>query len=104
MSELLKDNGNFLSLILDTAPNQQKAILNTITHEQALLLGEIFLNILNIEHEDRDINFLKNKVKLLEVLSNSKLSDRYRRGFVKRHKIPIIRILLHFKENLMKLL
>lgn len=104
MSELIRDNSNFLSLILDTDPNQQKSLLDSITPSQSLLIAEIFLNLLNIEHSERDINFLKNKVRLLESLAKHNLSARYRRSLVKKHKVSILRILLHFKDNLTKLL
>lgn len=104
MSELLRDHSNFLSLILNTDPIQQKSLLDSITPSQALLIGEIFLNLLNIEHEDKDFSFLKNKIRVLESLSKRNLSARYRRSLVRKHKVLILKILLHFKDNLSKLI
>lgn len=104
MSELIRKNRNFLSLILSTSQEQQKAIINSITDNQALLLSEIFLNILELEHSERDFRFLKSKVGVLDKLAKHKFSKRSKRGFVKKHKLVILRILLHFKDELQELL
>lgn len=104
MSSLIRENQNFLSLFLNTSQEQQKALLDTITDSQALLLSEIFLNIINIEHEKKDIKFLNNKLLILEKLSNRKNSNRYRKSFIRKHKLVISKILFHFKDQLISLL
>lgn len=104
MSELLSDNSDFLGLLLKTSPKQQKALLDSITASQAQLIGEIFLNILDIEHDDADYKFLKNKVLVLEKLANNSLSARFRRGYIKKHKSIILKIINYFKDNLQKVL
>lgn len=104
MSELLNDNSNFLSLLLNTSSDQQKALLDTVTADQAKLISEIFLNILDIEHDDNNIKFLKNKVPILETLSKSSVSNRYRRSYIKTHKRVILKIILFFKKELTNLL
>lgn len=106
MSGLLHANNAFISLLLDTADKrQQKALLQTITHKQLNALGEIFYNLLNIVPMSKeDEKLIKKSRHLSQKLSLISKSFNSRRKLVLSNKAKILKVLLHFKANLLKLL
>lgn len=104
MSKQLGENRDFLSLILSSSPEQKKALLNTVTPSQVQLINEIFYNILNIEHSIGDRKYLRNKIKVVKKLADSKRSPKGRQSLVRKHKLFIVKILDHFSDHLQQLL
>lgn len=104
MSRVIDKNKSFLSLFLSTSQAQQRRLLETITEEQAQLLSEIAFNLLRINLDVDDRKFLKSRVPLLQLLSNKKSSDKYKIKIIKENRIPVTRILIHFKTQLEELL
>lgn len=79
-------------------------MLNTVTPPQVDFINEIFFNLLNIEHSINDRKYLKNKIKVVKKLADSKRSPKYRQSLVKKHRLFIVKILDHFSDHLKQLL
>lgn len=104
MSQQISENRPFLTLLLNTSPEQQKALLLSVTPSQASALREIFYNILNIEHTLEDQKFIKRKIPLIRKLSKNKKSVKTQQTLVRKERIMIIKILNHFKSKLEQVL
>lgn len=100
MSSQISENRNFLHLLLNTHPDQKKALLLSVTPSQASALREIFFNILNREHSLADQKFVKRKIPLIRKLSKNKKSAKAQQTLVRKERLMIIKTLDHFKQQL----
>lgn len=104
MRGFLEDHRDYLSLLLNTSPIQQKALIDTITEGQVLLLSEIALNLLQLEVGYKGKKFLKSKTELLQQLANKKRTEKFKARIIRNNRLSVLRILHFFKEPLLSLL
>lgn len=100
----LLEQRDYLSLLLKTSSLQQKALIDTITDEQVLLLSEIALNLLQLDLGYKGKKFLKSKVPLLKQVANTKRTEKFRGRIIRRNRLAILRILNFFKDPLLSLI
>lgn len=103
MTANLTAQGPYLSVLLNTHLPQQLALINSATLEQENILLEILLNILKLEHENKDKKFIKTKLRFLRNFDRNK-SLKIRKKYLKKHKKKVIQILNYFKNKLLTLL
>ena len=104
MGQLLESQNDFLSLILKTGKQQRKALLDTLTHEQIDLLGEIFFNLINnfpISEQERKT---LNRKKFIKILTDFKKKHSSRNSTIKKNKKYIADLLMKYKDNLLTLI
>ncbi len=97
----LKENENYLKLLLSTSNQQQKALLETITDKQVDLLTEVIYNLLHVVPiPSRERNSLLRK-KILKELAKVTCSHKYRRMRVRVNKKLIVDTLLRYSDQLL---
>ena len=104
MSKLIHNNSSFLRLLLETTSAQAYCLLTTITPAQALSLSEISLNLLTLPLSSRQKRIVKKEEKILKKLSQKSLKSNLRLKLIAKKKKDIYKVLIHFKEPLLKLL
>ncbi len=97
----LKENENYLKLLLSTSNQQQKALLETITDKQVDLLTEVIYNLLHVVPiPSRERNSLLRK-KILKELAKVTRSHKYRHMRVRVNKKLIVDTLLRYSDQLL---
>lgn len=102
MSSRLAHNKSFLTLLLEgTDKRQQRALVQTITHEQLGALGEIFYNLIHIVPMDKaEEKVVKKSRKILQRMSAISKSAVSRRKLLKSNNAQLMKILHHFSDKL----
>jgi len=105
MSQLLRENTDYVHLLLETSPKQQLQLIKTITNSQIETLVEIFFNLNSMDFTGLDAKFLNSKKRdFLKRGGNRKLTHNTRkRTFFSSFK-TMIQILSFFKSELLQLL
>ena len=105
MSELLKQNGNFIDLVLSTPKRLQAvALLDTATPDQVRTLAEIARNVLHLPLSPEARLTINKRRHLLEKLSNQKLSTRRKADLISKHHRLILEVLHAIKVPLQELM
>ena len=104
MSQKLKKTKNFLLLLLLTERAQARALLETVTLKQAEALVEIVYNLINIAASKSDKAVILKRKPFLRKLINRKLKLITKRKLIGRHRVKLLKTLLHFKQPLLTLL
>ena len=104
MSQNLKKAKNFLLLLLLTVKAQARALLETVTLKQAEALVEIVCNLMNIAASKSDKTVILKRKTFLRKLINRKLKLSAKRKPIVRHRVKLLKTLLHFKQPLLTLL
>ena len=104
MSQKLKKSKSFLTLLLDTESAQARALLYTITQPQVEAIVEIVYNLMNIASATRDKTVLKKRKVFLKKLVNKKTNFNQKRRLVVKHRVKLLKTLLHFKKTLLNVL
>ena len=104
MSQNLKRNKDFLTLLLKTEKGQAKALLETITQKQLEAVIEILYNLMRISSVKKDKTVIQKRKTLLRELVNKKVKLGKKKQLVGRHRIQLMKTLLHFKSLLLSLI
>lgn len=103
MSSKIAANTPFLALLLTTTLAQQKALMQTLTEEQNLVILEILHNLGQLNHTPGDLSFLsKRKAFFRKFNKINNLSKRKRHLHL--HKTIVLKTLQHFQHKLLELL
>lgn len=102
MSQLLRLNSDFLSLLLSPEnKKQQQVLMNTLSEIQCDCLNELFYNVSNCcELRSEQIKRLSKDVKLIKALSDTSKVRKKRKAALKRHQKDVIRILTYLAPQL----
>lgn len=100
MSKNLKNNTQFLQLLLSTSKEQALALLYTATKEQILLLTEIALNILQLPLPNKAQHYVTKKKKLFQRLASAKVSKVSKQSIIDKNANYILQVLLSLKQQL----
>ena len=103
MSQALKRNKYFLTLLLTTNKGQAKALLETITQNQLETVIEIVFNLIKICTVKKDKTAIQKRKNLLKKLVNKKVKLSKKKQLIVRHRIQLLKTLLHFKSLLLSL-
>ena len=104
MSDTLLTNQYFIKLLLDTTNEQSRALFQSITNKQIQVISEICFNLLLISVDKSTQLIIKKRKKILEKLSNKKISLLNKKRIIKKHYIQLRHTLLHIKDKLLELL
>ena len=101
MSTRIRDNSSFLKLILNTHSPQQKALLDTISQEQANFISELVFNLLFVlPLKEKERKSLLRK-QYLKDIAKIKRSFKYRKAKIKAYKIQLLKLMDTYKSQLM---
>ena len=103
MSAKLQAHAPFISLLLNTEFNQQKALLQTLSGGQRDVVLEILFNLYQIRHNVEDLPFFRKKKSFLRHFDRTR-STAYRKRYLTKHVVPVIKVFRHFKDKLLELL
>lgn len=103
MKLLVKDNADFISLLLNTTFIQAQALLDTATKEQVQVLTQIARNLLQIPLESEAKEVVEKNTKILKRLADTDKSLRKRAALIGTHRKKLITILKANKKILMAL-
>ena len=104
MSETLMLNKHFINLFLNTSKQQQKALFETITNNQILVVSEICYNLLKLELNGETQQIVKKRKKILQKISNHKLTIKNKKKLIVKHYKQLNVILLTVKDKLLELI
>ena len=105
MSQLLKKNASYISLLLQTENKKQAyALLQTATPEQTRALSEIAFNLLRLPLGDEAAGEVRNKRKLLKRLSDKDINTKLKSSLIANHRKLMIDVLHPVTEEILKLL
>lgn len=93
MSVLVKDNANFVGLLLSTTAIQAQALLDTATRKQIRVLSQIAGNLLTIPLAGESKKIVELHQNLLRKISNSNLGQVKKGKIIGRHRKKIIQVL-----------
>lgn len=95
MSVLVKENADFINLLINTTSIQAQALLDTATVKQIYVISEIFRNLKKIPvGEDIKAELEKNDKLVDRIASDNKKIGVVKKGtIIGRHRKKIIRIL-----------
>lgn len=85
MSKTLKENKEFLFLLLTTEKRQANQLLKFITLSQLNVLSEISLNLLQLKLNSKIDKIIKKRKKLLKLLSSTKVKQNKKLKLVVKH-------------------
>ena len=104
MSQNLKKAKKILLLLLLTENVQARALLETVTLKQAEALVEIIYNLMNIAATKSDKAVILKRKPFLRKLINRRLKLSAKRKLIGRHRVKLLKTLLHFKHPLLTLI
>ena len=104
MSNNLNEHSYFIKLLLETSKQQARALLETVTNKQVIVISEICLNLLTIPLDKETASIINRRKQILKKLSNSKLTVKIKRRLIATHYRQISHTLLHIKNQLLDLL
>lgn len=100
MSVLLKENADFVALLLNTSFIQAQALLDTITTKQIKAISEILKNLLKIPVGDQIKTEIEKNEKLIRKIAHSKIGLTKKARIIGLHRKKIIHILRKAKSIL----
>ena len=104
MSQRLKENGSFLNLLLKSSKQQKRALLDTVSPEQADFVGELLHNFINyFPIPDKEKKRLSRKKTFAEI-ANLKRSYKFRKAKIKQCKKDILLLIEQYQKQLSTLL
>lgn len=101
----LKQNLNFIHLVVNTSKTQAIALLETVTKTQTDCVSEIILNITlgNLVKLDSNIkNLLHKRRRFINILKDRKVTNFKRSSTIKSHPQIVLNILKIAKDKLIK--
>ena len=104
MSKLLQSNSYFLNFILQTPKKQALLLLQNTTTDQALVLSEIALNLLQLPLNKKEKKIVAKNKALLTKLSKKKLNKKLREKLISKNKEKVYNILKSIEVSLLKLI
>ena len=104
MSQNLKKTQNFLLLLLLTEIAQARALLETVTTKQTDALVEIVYNLMNIATTKSDKSVIRKRRSFLRKLIDRKTKVTAKKKLIARHRVKLLKTLLHFQKPLLSLL
>ena len=104
MSETLILNKHFIFLFLNTSKQQQKVLFETLTNNQILVVSEICYNLLKLDLDDKTQQIVKKRKKILQKISNHKLTLKNKKKIIIKHYKQLNDILLFIKDKLLELI
>ena len=104
MSQLLKQNAQFLRLLLTTSPSQARALLKTATHMQLAVLRKVALNLNCFPVDQNSLNVPKKFWRLFEKLSKKPVSLHKPRIHLARNADKYLIVLRFLKDYVEMLL
>ena len=107
LSTRVKKESHFLLYVANVGANKQtRSVIQEITIQQILSLGEIFLNILkgNLKISSQKKKSLFQYRHLMRFLADSAKSDKAKRTLIKNQNIRLIQIIVILKGVLTNLL
>ena len=103
MTSILARNKAFVHLLLSTNNTQQKSLINSITSPQVDTITEILYNLLHVvpltSEEEKIVKQRRRKLEKLALISRSL---KFRKSLILKHKIQLLKLLLHFKDKLLE--
>lgn len=103
MSTHIQKNKSFLDLLLQTSKRQAKALLNTITSEQVLLIIEVIKNILELILPKKARYYVERKRKLLQKIIAKSISKTKKALLIKKHSSLLLLLFYAIKQQLLGL-
>lgn len=100
MGSKVRDNADFLRLLLSTHATQQLALLHSITPEQIDMISEVMHNIQLLPLSSKDSQFVKPRLHLIRKIGDSSKSNRHRKRLVAKHKRQVLKIFNYFQTKL----
>ena len=94
------DNKEFFNLVLNTSPQQARALLDIITPSQVKALQEIAENLREVPLTDDILEFIEKRKILLITLSSKKTSIKQATLLLRKNKHQVISILQQIREPL----
>lgn len=104
MSELVKDNADFINLLLNTTSIQAQALLDTITRQQVRVISQIARNLLVIPLGAEIKEVITENRKLIEKLANRECTIGKKCKIIGTHRKKIIHILRQCRTILQALI
>lgn len=101
----LKQNSDFIHVILNTSKTQAIAILETITKVQTDCISEIVLNLTLgnlVKLNDSVKSLIYKRRRLINILKDRKRSNLKRSSVIKSHPTVVLDTLLVVKDKLIK--
>ena len=102
MSKFTRQSRGFISLLLSTTKAQSKALIYTITPEQATALCEIFLNIDSLSLNSKQLEAVRKYSSLIKKLTNPNLSLPKRQTNIQNYHLQVINCLSVIKSQVKK--
>jgi hypothetical protein len=100
-SSNVKKNNEFIRLLIKSTPHQARALLYTITKDQAKAIAEIFYNLLyinklnnNNNNNRKKYNYIRRKTKFFKSIINKK----NRRSLIRTQRTLVLKILKEFQD------
>ena len=91
-------------MLLVTEVAQARALLKYITLQQVESIVEIAYNLLNIVSKPKDKAIIQKRKAFLKKLVDKKRKLGLKRTLIIRHRVKLLKTLLHFKKVLLNLL
>lgn len=92
----MSEEKDFLHFLLTTLPDQQKALLQTVTPEQTHVLVEVAYNLTRLTD-------LGNQQKFIAHVGKQSHTLRYKRSLIRRYATRLLKVLNAHKEKLLEL-
>ena len=89
-----------MTLLLSTFPAQQKALLDTASHEQVDLISEVVHNIVNVVPLPHGERKSLSRRKYLKDISNIKRSVKHRKSIIRDNKKKLLDLLATYSPQL----
>lgn len=104
MSETVRVNEAYLTLLLNTPSKKQAVLLlSSATKEQIHALSEIALNLLHLPLGKEASKEVNKRRRLLEKLADKKLSFKRKGQLIKKHHRSMIDVLHPVREQILRL-
>ena len=92
----MSEDKDFLHFLLTTRPDQQKALLQTVTPDQTHTLVEVAYNLSRLTDLGHQQRFIAH-------LGNQKHTLRYKRSLIRKYSTRLLKVLNAHKKRLLEL-
>lgn len=103
MSKTILKNRDFIGLVLKGVGKQARALLDTISGEQTEALVEILYNLGKIASRNKDKAVIGKRRLIIKKLLNKKTTLKKKAKLVSKHKLQLLKTLIHFRGVLLSL-
>lgn len=93
MSVLIKDNSNFIGLLIKTTFIQAQALLDTVTKNQIQVIAEIAKNLLTIPLANEIKEEVESNNKLLRKIASKDIGINKKARIISLHRKKLIKVL-----------